>query len=214
VKAIEKDLGIKPEPSVDPVGNFPYITDKHRSLAAKVLKSKPEIYAKLANVKTPMGFTFDQAIQAGLDAPHLGVGIVAGEAAAFDVYKEIMDPVIEGWHGFKPTDTHRSDMDYTKLVLTPEQAVKFDKHVISTRIRAGRSIAGLALPPSTDRKQRRQVEKLLSNALIALGGDLAGKYYPLGSLTKEEEQQLIDDHFLFQKPDPRNVLANCGAGIP
>jgi len=54
----------------------------------------------------------------------------------------------------------------------------------------------------------------LSNALIALGGDLAGKYYPLGSLTKEEEQQLIDDHFLFQKPDPRNVLANCGAGIP
>jgi hypothetical protein len=26
-----------------------------------------------------MGFTFDQAIQAGLDAPHLGVGIAAGE---------------------------------------------------------------------------------------------------------------------------------------
>ena len=34
-----------------------------------------------------MGFTFDHAIQAGLDAPHLGVGIVAGEAAAFDVFK-------------------------------------------------------------------------------------------------------------------------------
>ena len=29
--------------------------------------------------QTPMGFTFDQAIQAGLDAPHLGVGIAAGE---------------------------------------------------------------------------------------------------------------------------------------
>ena len=122
-----------------------------------------------------------------------------------------MDPVIEGWHGFKPTDTHQSDMDYTKLIMTPEQAVKFDKHVISTRIRAGRSIDGLALPPSTDRKQRRKVEKLLSTALLALPGDLNGKYYPLGGMTKEEEQQLIDDHFLFQKPDPRNVLANCGA---
>ena len=41
-----------------------------------------------------MGFTFDQAIQAGLDAPHLGVGIVAGEAAAFETYKEIMDSVL------------------------------------------------------------------------------------------------------------------------
>ena len=29
------------------------------------------------------------------------LGIVAGEAAAYDTFKEIMDVVIEGWHGFK-----------------------------------------------------------------------------------------------------------------
>jgi len=158
-----------------------------------------------------MGFTFDHAIQAGLDAPHLGVGVVAGEAAAFETFKEFMDPIIEGWHGYKPTDTHHSDMDYTKLVLTEEQARKFDKYVVSTRIRAGRSIDGLALPPSTDRKQRRKVESLLVTALGGMQGELEGKYYPLGNMTKEDEQQLIDDHFLFQKPGPRNVLANCGA---
>lgn len=158
-----------------------------------------------------MGFTFDHAIQAGLDAPHLGVGVVAGEAAAYETFKELIDPVIEGWHGYKSTDTHESDMDYTKIVLTPEQARKFDQYVVSTRIRAGRSIEGLALPPSTDRKQRRKVESLLVTALAGMEGELAGKYYPLGGMTKEEEQQLIDDHFLFQKPGPRNVLANCGA---
>lgn len=213
VKLIEKDLGISAptKATVDPVGNFPYITEKHKSLMAKTLRSNPEIYGKLCNKTTPMGFTFDQAIQAGLDAPHLGVGIVAGEAASFEVYKEIMDPVIEGWHGYKPTDTHTPDLDYTKLVLTPEQAIKFDQYVISTRIRAGRAIEGLALPPFTDRKQRRKVESLLSTALTALVGELGGKYYPLGGMTKEEEQQMIDDHFLFQKPDARNVLANCGA---
>jgi creatine kinase len=83
VKLIEKDLGISKSPSVlvDPIGNFPLITDKHKSLACKTLKANPEIYANLCNKTTPMGFTFDQAIQAGLDAPHLGVGIVAGEAA-------------------------------------------------------------------------------------------------------------------------------------
>ena len=50
------------------------------------------------------------------------------------------------------------------------QAAKFDKHIVSTRIRAGRSIEGLALPPSTDRKQRRKVEpprrRLLLTACI------------------------------------------------
>jgi ATP:guanido phosphotransferase, N-terminal domain len=46
-------------------------------------------------------------MKAGLDAPHLGVGIAAGEAASYDVYKDIMDIVIEGWHGYKPTDSHK-----------------------------------------------------------------------------------------------------------
>lgn len=108
VEAIESDLGInKSSTKVDPVGNFPYITPKHRSLAVKALKNDPSLYAKYCNVKTPMGFTFDQAIQAGLDAPHLGVGIAAGEAAAYEVYKDIMDVVIDGWHGYKPTDSHK-----------------------------------------------------------------------------------------------------------
>jgi creatine kinase len=109
VKNIESDLGISRggKAAVDPVGNFPYITPKHRSLTCKALREKPELYAKYAGVKTPMGFTFDQAIQAGLDAPHLGVGIVAGEPAAYHVYKDIMDIVIEGWHGYKSTDTHK-----------------------------------------------------------------------------------------------------------
>lgn len=212
VKEIKSDLGISSIPAVDPIGNFPLITEQHRSLTCKALKANPEIYAKYANVKTPMGFTFDQAIQAGLDAPHLGVGIVAGEPAAYAAYKDIMDIVLDGWHGYKPSDTHSSDMDFTKLKMTKEQAAKFDKHVVSTRIRAGRSIDKVALPPSTDRKQRRLVEKLVSNALSAMSGDLEGKYYPLGGMTKEEEVFMRDNGFLFQKPTPNNVLANCGAG--
>lgn len=214
VKKIKADLGIdaSAKPAVDPIGNFPYITDKHRSLTCKALRKDPSLYAKYANVKTPMGFTFDQAIQAGLDAPHLGVGIVAGEPAAYQAYKDIMDIVLEGWHGYKPTDTHHSDMDASKIKMTAEQAAKFDKHVVSTRIRAGRSIDSVALPPSTDRKQRRLVEKLLTTALSEMPDNLAGKYYPLGAMTKQEEQELQDAGFLFQKPTPNNVLANCGAG--
>ena len=42
-------------------------------------------------------------------------------------------------------------------------------------------------------------------------GELAGTYYPLGGMTKEQEDKLQADGFLFQKPTPNNVLANCGA---
>lgn len=215
VKNIEGDLmtSVKTKGNniIDPVANFPKITPKHTSLAANVLLNRPELYTKYCSSVTPNGFTFDQAIQAGIDAPHLGVGVVAGDEESYETFKDFMDAVIEGWHGYKPTDTHKIDIDPNNIKLTKEQEKKFDQHVISTRIRAGRSIRGLPLPPGTNRAQRRKVEKLLRNGLTRMTGPMAGKYYPLGGMTAEEEQELIDDHFLFQKPSPRNVLANCGA---
>ena len=35
-----------------------------------------------------------------------------------------------------------------------------------------------------------------------------GKYYPLNKMTEEEQQQLIDDHFLFDKPVSPLLLAS------
>jgi creatine kinase len=70
----------------------------------------------------------------------------------------------------------------------------------------------LALPPSTDRKQRRTVERLLTTALAKMPDELSGTYYPLGAMSKADEDSLQKQGFLFQKPTPNNVLANCGAG--
>ena len=36
----------------------------------------------------------------------------------------------------------------------------------------------------------------------------AGKYYPLGTMTEEEQEQLIADHFLFDKPVSPLLLAS------
>lgn len=217
LKRIESDLGsdtsgdFKSFPAPGGPANFPKFTDKHRSLLAKILQNKPELYAKYCDKKTSSGFTFDQAIQAGVDAPHLGVGIIAGDEESYETFKEVFDEVIYGWHGYKPTDTHKFDIDPSHLTMTPDQVKKFDEHVVSTRIRAGRSIRGLPLPPATNRVDRRTVERLVSNGLKSMKGDLKGTYYPLGGMTAAEEQQLIDDHFLFQKPSARNVLGVCGA---
>lgn len=48
----------------------------------------------------------------------------------------------------------------------------------------------------------------MAAALASLEGDLKGKYYALKNMTEEEQQQLIDDHFLFDKPVSPLLLAS------
>merc|ERR1711990_147551 len=50
----------------------------------------------------------------------------------------------------------------------------------------------------------------ISEALAGLEGELAGKYYGLTTMSKEDEDQLQADHFLFQKPDPNAMISSCG----
>lgn len=67
-----------------------------------------------------------------------------------------------------------------------------EKYVLSSRVRTGRSIRGLSLPPACTRAERREVERVVIDALAGLKGDLAGKYFSLTLMTEQEQQQLID----------------------
>lgn len=64
--------------------------------------------------------------------------------------------------------------------------------MLSSRVRTGRSIRGLSLPPACSRSERREVERVVVTALSGLKGDLAGRYYSLGEMSQREQQQLID----------------------
>lgn len=64
--------------------------------------------------------------------------------------------------------------------------------MLSSRVRTGRSIRGLSLPPACTRSERREVERVVVTALAGLKGDLTGRYYSLGDMSEREQQQLID----------------------
>lgn len=64
--------------------------------------------------------------------------------------------------------------------------------MLSTRVRTGRSIRGLSLPPACTRSERREVERVVVAGLSGLKGDLAGRYYSLAEMSDKEQQQLID----------------------
>ncbi|NWU86029.1 KCRS kinase, partial [Onychorhynchus coronatus] len=182
-----------------PSADYPDLR-KHNNCMAECLT--PGIYSRLRDKMTPNGYTLDQCIQTGVDNPGhpfiKTVGMVAGDEESYEVFAEIFDPVIKSRHnGYDPrTMKHHTDLDASKITHG-----QFDeRYVLSSRVRTGRSIRGLSLPPACTRAERREVENVVVTALSGLRGDLSGKYYSLTSMTEREQQQLIDDHFLFDKP--------------
>jgi len=183
----------------DAEANFPDLT-KHNNWMSKCLTK--EIYAKYFNVKTSTGFGIDDVIQTGVDNPGhpfiMTVGCVAGDEESYEVFKDLFDPVIEGrFNGFTKDDMHTTGLNPEKVIggedLDPN-------YVLSCRVRSGRSIKGLALPTWCTRAERKEVEKIMTNSLSQLTGEFKGAYYPLATMTDAEQDQLIADHFLFDKP--------------
>ncbi|XP_061901228.1 creatine kinase B-type-like [Entelurus aequoreus] len=184
---------------------------QHNNHMAKVLTL--EMYEGLRDKETASGFTLDAVIQTGVDNPGhpfiMTVGCVAGDEETYEVFKDLLDPVIEDRHGgYKPNDKHKTDINADNLQggddLDPN-------YVLSSRVRTGRSIRGFCLPPHCSRGERRAIEQLSIESLDALDGDLKGRYYALKNMTEEEQQQLIDDHFLFDKP-VSPLLLSSGMG--
>jgi len=66
------------------------------------------------------------------------------------------------------------------------------------------------LPPGITRSERREVAKIIQDSLSKLTGDLAGKYYSLETLSKEDSDSLRADHFLFQIPNANAMIFASG----
>uniref|UniRef100_A0AAR2IRR7 Creatine kinase S-type, mitochondrial n=2 Tax=Pygocentrus nattereri TaxID=42514 RepID=A0AAR2IRR7_PYGNA len=182
-----------------PSADYPDLR-KHNNCMASALT--PAIYAKLRDKITPNNWTLDQCIQTGVDNPGhpfiKTVGMVAGDEESYEVFAELFDPVIKDRHnGYDPRSMkHPTDLDASKIT----SGMFDERYVLSSRVRTGRSVRGLSLPPACTRSERREVERVVVQALSGLKGDLTGRYYSLSEMTDLEQQRLIDEHFLFDKP--------------
>uniref|UniRef100_A0A8C9PJD9 Creatine kinase M-type n=1 Tax=Spermophilus dauricus TaxID=99837 RepID=A0A8C9PJD9_SPEDA len=163
---------------------------KHNNHMAKVLT--PDLYKKLRDKETPSGFTLDDVIQTGVDNPGhpfiMTVGCVAGDEESYTVFKDLFDPIIQDRHGgYKPTDKHKTDLNHENLKVGSQPAAGPGRGQRGGRDRHGEGETG-----------RGEAER----ALNSLTGEFKGKYYPLKGMTEQEQQQLIDDHFLPLTPWP------------
>ena len=69
-------------------------------------------------------------------------------------------------------------------------------------------MADFPLGPGISKDQRNQVEAHVIKACESFTGELKGKYYSIATMSKADQEQLINDHFLFKQGD--RFLESCG----
>ncbi|KAG7281486.1 hypothetical protein CRUP_012429 [Coryphaenoides rupestris] len=154
-KKLERGQDIKTLNATANAGaDFPDLRKHNNCMAASLT---PTIYARLRDKSTPGNWTLDQCIQTGVDNPGhpfiKTVGMVAGDEETYE----------DRHHGYDPrTMTHPTDLDSSKITA----GVFDERYVLSSRVRTGRSIRGLSLPPACTRAERREVERVAEHFLF------------------------------------------------
>merc|ERR1711874_742947 len=180
--------------------------DNYKSLLKKYLTR--EVLDKTKDLKTSFGSTLLDVVQSGMENLDSGVGVYAPDAESYSMFAPLFDPIIEDYHvGFSQTDKHpNKDFGDVETLgnLDPE-----GQFIISTRVRCGRSMEGYPFNPCLTEAQYKEMEDKVSAALSGMEGELKGTFYPLTGMTKEVQQQLTDDHFLFKEGDRFLQAANA-----
>lgn len=161
--------------------------------------------------KTKLGATLLDVIQSGVKNLDSGVGLYAPDAEAYNLFKDLFNPVIEEYHnGFKPTDKQPpTDLGADKIGELPDLDPE-GKYINSTRIRCGRSLDGYPFNPCLTEENYKEMESKVKSALESISDpELQGTYYPLLGMSKETQNQLIQDHFLFKEGDRFLQAANA-----
>ncbi|NXW54047.1 KCRB kinase, partial [Eurystomus gularis] len=186
----------------------------HNNHMAKVLTL--DLYKKLRDKQTSSGFTLDDVIQTGVDNPgnSRGPGLVlSSHVPCCDPPYQFPDTSIINIKMAQLNNQRLPpDEEYPDLSTHNNHMAKVLTLDLYKKLRDRVTPSGFTLDDviqtGVDNPERRAIEKLSVEALGSLEGDLKGKYYALRNMTDAEQQQLIDDHFLFDKPVSPLLLAS------
>lgn len=145
-------------------------------------------------------WTIARAINTGTMFPKAYMGIHAGDPESYDTFIDIYKPCVEGYHlGFKwdPSHAHVTDLNPNHLRASFSEAAR--SRILSSRIRVARNLGGsFVMNPNGNAETRIQILDLVRAAAADFEEDLRGTVFAHATMSPQEEQALIDDHFLFK----------------
>ncbi|KFV41204.1 Creatine kinase B-type [Tyto alba] len=175
----------------------------HNNHMAKVLTL--DLYKKLRDKQTSSGFTLDDVIQTGVDNPGNGWGpglALSSLSPCCNLTYRFPDTSIINIKMAQLNNQRLPpDEEYPDLSTHNNHMAKVLTLDLYKKLRDRVTPSGFTLDDV--------IQTGVDNpALGSLQGDLKGKYYALRNMTDAEQQQLIDDHFLFDKPVSPLLLAS------
>ncbi|CAA6801631.1 MAG: Putative ATP:guanido phosphotransferase YacI (EC [uncultured Sulfurovum sp.] len=177
--------------------NYPLFSKENNSLAKKYLTK--EVFETIKDKKTSLGYGLERLIHSGLNNDDSEIGVYAGDKESYSTFSLLISPIIESYHGFTTSSLHKSNMNPEDLD-TPNPD-KEGMYILSTRIRVGRNLENMPLGAAISKEERNRLEAMVVDALSLLEGELAGEYYALDGMSKDVQNRLIKDHFLFKEGD-------------
>ena len=168
-----------------------------RSLLKKHLTQ--DVFQRLKHRTTTHGASLLDVIKSGVANPDSSVGLYAPDAEAYTLFRDLLEPVIEEYHGLAHGVGHPGINLGSPNVLGDLN--EWGPYVVSTRVRCARSLEAYPFNPMMTLEQYVELEQDAERALEALEGDLAGTYTPLGRLSPQQQQELLEEHLLFKQGD-------------
>lgn len=181
----------------------------HKSLLAQALEALPPgLLEYLRPFRTAKGGTIEHVIRSGMDYPESGVGAYAPDAEAYELFGDILRPIISKYHNVDALTVRQiTDFDVSKIPTEPIDPT--GQAIVSTRVRVGRNLKGFAFAPAISKRDRLKVMHKMAAAVLDLSGDLEGDFYQLEGMSEEVREKLVNDHFLFKQGD--RFLESAGA---
>lgn len=172
--------------------------DSCKSLLKKCMTR--EIFNSINELKTPLGATLLDCIQSGLENRDSHIGIYSADPEAYNVFSDLFDPVIEEYHMGFAKDAVHPELNWGDPATLPNLDPE-GKYILSTRIRCARSVEGFPLVAKMAEQQFRDIMGQVQTVLENLEGEYRGPFCPLLSMSKEVQDLLIQDHFMFDTTD-------------
>jgi protein-arginine kinase len=166
-----------------------------------------ELERRLATRATPSGWTFADLTRLGRAFPNCAIGVHAGDAASYEVFAPLLDPIIAEVHGCevgRPVALGRSGGERPKI----DSDLRDDLAVLGTTVRVTRNLRSSQFCALMGRRARLEVERRIQSALAAISPRYEGRYYRLAELPTPRRQTLAAHNLCFDDRD--RYLAAAG----
>ena len=160
------------------MSSFPNLTN-NPTIAGKLLT--PDMFSILKDKRTSKGYDIDNLIESSQHSPSANftsipnsAGLLAGDEKCYDLFGELIDPVIREVHQIDDMKSLRSEVNFNWRQIKGGKL--YGANVLSCRLSTSRNIQGYRLIPGCPSEELLDIAHLIMKTLKSIEGKILEEY--------------------------------------